>query len=38
MINASSRKKVCGIIQIIWSVFFFFSFLLFFFFFTDYIV
>ena len=26
MINASSRKKVCGIIQIIWSVFFFFSF------------
>ena len=42
MINASSRKKVCGIIQIIWSVFFFFflfSFLFFsFFFFTDYIV
>ena len=36
MIDASSRKKVCGIIQIIWSVFFFFSFLfsfLFFFFF-----
>lgn len=36
MINASSRKKVCGIIQIIWSVFFFFSlffsFLFFFFF------
>ena len=25
MINASSRKKVCGIIQIIWRVFFFFS-------------
>ena len=42
MINASSRKKVCGIIQIIWSVFFFFFFFLFFsfffFFLTDYIV
>lgn len=31
MINASSRKKVCGIIQIIWSVFFFFFFFFLFF-------